>query len=436
MSTFLLLRDAVVSSRLPPFSLGRSGDKLTITIFENARVLNETADGYREDCHVVVEDGRIAAVDSGPAHVANAEVIDVRGGTLLPGLIDVHIHAKLSSANATQLLNHPTTYSSAHAARMLRHALDCGFTSLRDVGGGDHGLAQALEDGLIPGPRLFYAGRTLSMTGGHGDLRPGHEDVEPCGCSRMNMIAHVVDGADEVRRAAREELRMGAHCIKIMLSGGVLSPTDPIWMQQFTDEEVRAAVEEAARWRRYVAAHAHTAEAVLRAAQLGVRTVEHATLITTEAADALRDADGFAVPTLAVVMALTERGDALGLPAAAAAKAKEIVHLAMQGFETAWRADLPLGFGTDLPGDVFDMQAREFLYRREIQPAAAILRSATLTGAEILGRPDLGRIAPGATADLLVVDGDPLEDIALLAEDGRRLRAIMKAGNFHKREAG
>lgn len=411
-------------------------DQLTIIIFENARVLNETADGYREDCHVVVENGRIAAVDTGPARVANAEIVDVRGGALIPGLIDVHIHARLSSANAAQLLDHPSTYSSAHAARMLRHALDCGFTSLRDVGGGDHGLAQAIEDGLIPGPRFFYAGRTLSMTGGHGDMRPSHEDVEPCGCSRMNMIAHVVDGADDVRRAAREELRMGAHCIKIMLSGGVLSPTDPIWMQQFTDDEVQAAVEEAARWRRYVAAHAHTAEAVMRAAQLGVRTVEHATLISAEAADALRDAGGFAVPTLSVVMALTERGEALGLPAAAAAKAKEIAHLAMQGFETAWRAGLPLGFGTDLPGDVFDMQAREFLYRREIQPAAAILRSATLTGADILGRPDLGRIVPGATADLLVVDGDPLEDIALLAEDGRRLRAIMKAGQFHKREPG
>lgn len=402
-------------------------------MFENARVLNETADGYREECHVVVENDRIVAVDAGPSRLQDAEVVDIRGATLMPGLIDVHVHARLSSANAAEILGHPATYSTAHAARMLRHALDCGFTSLRDVGGGDHGLARALDDGLIPGPHLFYAGRTLSMTGGHGDLRAGHQDVEPCGCRQMHMIAHVVDGEDEVRRAAREELRMGAHCIKIMLSGGVLSPTDPIWMQQFTDAEVLAAVEEAARWRRYVAAHAHTADAVMRAAQLGVRTVEHATLIDAEAAAALRDAGGFAVPTLSVVMALTERGDALGLSAAVAAKAREIVDLAMLGFETAWRADVPLGFGTDLPGNVFEMQAREFLYRREIQPAAAILRSATVTGADILQRPDLGRIAPGAAADLLVVDGDPLEDIALLAEDGQYLRVIMKAGQFHKR---
>ncbi len=403
-------------------------------VFENARVLNEAANGYRDDYHVVVEDGRIKAVESGPSGLRDADVIDLRGDVLLPGLIDVHTHPRLSSASAAQILGHPPSYTTAHAARMLKHALDCGFTTLRDVGGGDYGLAKALEDGLISGPRLFYAGRTLSMTGGHGDLRPQEQDVEPCRCHLMNSIAHIVDGADAVRQAAREELRMGAHCIKIMLSGGVLSPTDPIWMEQFTDEEVAAAVEEAARWRAYVAAHAHTAEAVARAARLGVRTVEHATLITPEAAALLKDAGGFAVPTLAVVMALLERGDSLGLPPAVRDKAKSLTELAVQGFETAWRSGVPLGFGTDLPGELFDMQAREFIYRRDVQPADAILRSATVVGADILQRPDLGRISPGAVADLLVVDGDPLEDIAILAEDGRRLLAILKAGRFHKRD--
>lgn len=407
---------------------------MSTIIFENARILNEAADGYQVDCHVVIEHERIVAIEGGRARSASADIVDCRGRILMPGLIDVHTHPRLSSASAAQILAHPPSYTTAHAARMLKHALDCGFTTLRDVGGGDHGLAKALEDGIIPGPRLFYAGRTLSMTGGHGDLRTADNGVEPCRCHLMNAIAHIVDGPDEVRRAAREELRMGAHCIKIMLSGGVLSPTDPIWMEQFTDAEVTAAVEEAARWRSYVAAHAHTADAVSRAARLGVRTVEHATLISAEAAADLRNAGGFAVPTLAVVMALIEKGDMLGLPPAVRGKAQELTQLAMQGFETAWRAGVPLGFGTDLPGDVYDMQAREFIYRREVQPPAAILASATLIGADILRRPDLGRIAPGATADLLVVDGDPLEDISVLADDGRRLRAIMKSGRFHKRD--
>lgn len=407
---------------------------MSFTIFENARVLNAAANGYREDCHVVIEDDRIIGIDDGPARSASAEVIDVRGRVLLPGLIDVHTHPRLSSASAAQILAHPPSYTTAHAARMLRHALDCGFTTLRDVGGGDHGLAKALEDGVIPGPRLFYAGRTLSMTGGHGDMRTPDDGVEPCLCHLMNPIAHIVDGPDAVRKAAREELRMGAHCIKIMLSGGVLSPTDPIWMEQFTDAEVTAAVEEAGRWRAYVAAHAHTADAVSRAARLGVRTVEHATLISAEAASELREAGGFAVPTLSVVMALLEKGDMLGLPPTVRDKSRELAHLAMKGLETAWQAGVPLGFGTDLPGDVYDMQAREFLYRREVQPPAAILASATIIGADILMRPDLGRIAVGAIADLLVVDGDPLADISILAEDGRRLAAIMKSGRFHKRD--
>lgn len=407
---------------------------MTLVVFENARILDTAAGSYRDDCHIVIEGGEIKAVDIGPAHHGEADVIDVRGRVVMPGLIDVHTHPRLSSVHASEIVGHPPSYTTAHAARMLKHALDCGFTTIRDVGGGDAGLAKALADGVIAGPRLFYAGRTLSMTGGHGDMRTPYEDVEPCRCHLMNSIAHIVDGPDAVRKAAREELRMGAHCIKLMLSGGVLSPTDPIWMEQFTDDEVTAAVEEAARWRAYVAAHAHTAEAVERAARLGVRTVEHATLISPEAAAHLREAGGYAVPTLSVVMALIERADELGLPPAIHGKAKELTHLALQGLETAWRAGVSVGFGTDLPGGLYSMQAREFLYRREVQPAAAILASATTVGAEILQRTDLGRIAPGATADLLVVDGDPLEDIAILAEDGRALRVIMKAGRFHKRD--
>lgn len=407
---------------------------MPIFIFENARLLDESGNNYRGNCHLVIEGERIVAVDEGRAPNSAGEVIDVRGRIILPGLIDVHTHPRLSSPHAAEIIGHPPSYTTAHAARMLRHALDCGFTTLRDVGGGDHGLARALEDGVIAGPRLFYAGRTLSMTGGHGDFRTPDQDVEPCRCHLLNPIAHIVDGPDAVRKAAREELRMGAHCIKIMLSGGVLSPTDPIWMEQFTDEEVAAAIEEAGRWRSYVAAHAHTADAVSRAARLGVRTVEHATLISPAAAIELRDAGAFAVPTLAVVMALIERGRDLGLPPSVEGKVREITDLAMTGFETAWRNGVPLGFGTDLPGELYDMQAREFLYRREIQPAAEILASATSVGADILRRPDLGRIAPGALADILVVDGDPLDDISILADNGRALRIIMKAGRFHKRD--
>lgn len=401
-------------------------------VFENARVFDGLGATYAERMHVVVEGQTIRAVEEGPAGLNDADVIDLGGAVLMPGLIDVHVHTQLSSPNAAEMIGHPASFAAAHATRMLRHAIDCGFTSMRDVGGGDIGLARAIEKGLIPGPRLFFAGRTLSMTGGHGDVRSPEADVAACGCGLVHRVAHVVDGTDAVRRAAREELRRGAHCLKIMMSGGVLSPTDPIWMAQFSDEEISVAVQEAARWRTYVAAHAHTADAVERCARLGVRTIEHATLVTPAAAAAARDAGCFIVPTLAIVMALIERGEMLGLSEAVRGKAAEVTALAFEGFETACRSGVPLGFGTDLLGDLFNMQSQEFLYRAEFQPADAILRSATSIGADILKRPDLGRVAAGATADLIVVDGDPLADIGLLAEDGRRLPIIMKEGRFHK----
>jgi imidazolonepropionase-like amidohydrolase len=403
-------------------------------VFENARVFDGVSTEYSEVGQVVVEGTMIKSVGDRLEQTGDADIVDLRGAVLMPGLIDVHVHTQLSSPNLNVMMGHTASYAAAHATRMLKHAIDCGFTSLRDVGGGDIGLAHAVNNGLIPGPRLFFSGRVLSMTGGHGDVRAPEAEVAACGCGLINRVAHIVDGVDEVRHAAREELRRGAHCLKIMVSGGVLSPTDPIWMEQFTDAEIAVAVEEAKRWRTYVAAHAHTADAVERCARLGVRTIEHATLVTPAAAAAARKAGCFIVPTLAIVMALLERGDELGLPEAVRGKAKEVTALAFEGFEIAHSSGVPLGFGTDLLGDLYDMQCQEFLYRRDVQSADAILRSVTSIGADILQRSDLGRITPGATADILVVDGDPLHDIGVLAANGRHLPIIMKEGRFHKRD--
>jgi imidazolonepropionase-like amidohydrolase len=315
---------------------------------------------------------------------------------------------------------------------MLGHALDCGFTTVRDVGGGDAGIARAVADGLIRGPRVFFAGRALSMTGGHGDFREPFSDVGTCRCSADGRVALVVDGEDAVRAAAREELRRGAHCIKIMLSGGVLSPADPIWMDQFTDREVTAAVEEAARRRKYVAAHCHPASSIARAAILGVRTIEHATLIDESSAAAVKSAGAYVVPTTVIVRALLDDAKAGRLPDWMSAKLAEVSDQSLRGLEIMDRSGLKIGFGTDLLGHLHTHQTREFLIRREVQSAAAILRSATAVNAEILMEPQLGKIQPGCCADILIVDGDPLEDIGVLAQDGRSLSAIMKAGEFVK----
>ena len=398
----------------------------------NARIFDGVHAEYLDDSVVVVEGDRIVAVERATGAAVKGEVVDVAGKTLMPGLIDAHCHVLGSSLQVTDVETQPLTYVASYASKMLGHALDCGFTTVRDVGGGEAGIARAVADGLIRGPRVFFAGRALSMTGGHGDFRDPFSAVGACGCSAEGRVALVVDGEDAVRAAAREELRRGAHCIKIMLSGGVLSPTDPIWMDQFTDREVTAAVEEAARRRKYVAAHCHPPSSIARAAKLGVRTIEHATLIDESSAAAVKTAGAYVVPTTVVVRALLDDAKAGRVPSWISEKLGEVSEQSLKGLEIMDRSGLKVGFGTDLLGHLHTHQTREFLIRREVQSAIAILRSVTSVNAEILMETHLGRIRPGYYADILVVDGDPLEDIGVLAEDGRKLSVIMKAGEFVK----
>jgi imidazolonepropionase-like amidohydrolase len=405
------------------------------TTFINARIFDGVGDDYLAETRVVVDGDRIAAVEREVGGPSEGNLIDVAGKTLMPGLIDAHCHVLGSSLKVSEIETQPLTYVASYASKMLGHALDCGFTTVRDVGGGDAGIARAVTDRLIRGPRVFFAGRALSMTGGHGDFRDPFSEVGACGCSAAGRVAHVVDGEDAVRAAAREELRRGAHCIKVMLSGGVLSPTDPIWMDQFTDREVTAAVEEAARRRKYVAAHCHPPDSIARAARLGVRTIEHATLIDETSAAAVKSAGAYVVPTTVIVRALLDDAKSGLLPGWMSAKLAEVSDQSLHGLEIMDRMGLKIGFGTDLLGHLHTHQTREFLIRREVQTAAAILQSATSVNADILMEPHLGRIQPECHADLLIVDGDPLEDIGALAQDGRTLTAIMKAGEIVKRRS-
>jgi imidazolonepropionase-like amidohydrolase len=402
------------------------------TTFINAKIFDGMRGDYLDESIVVVEADRIVEVSRTRGASTGGDTVDVGGKTLMPGLIDAHCHVLGASLKVTDVEAQPLTYLTGYAAKMLGHALDCGFTTVRDVAGGDAGIARAVAEGLIRGPRVFFAGRALSMTGGHGDFRDPFAGVGDCGCSADGRVALVVDGEDAVRAAAREELRRGAHCIKIMMSGGVLSPADPIWMDQFSDREVIAAVEEADRRRKYVAAHCHPPSSIARAAKLGVRTIEHATLIDESSAAAVKTAGAYVVPTTVIVRALLDDAKAGRLPSWMSAKLAEVSDRSLEGLELMERSGLKIGFGTDLLGHLHTHQTREFSIRREVQPAAAILRSATAVNAEILLEPQLGKIQPGCHADILIVDGDPLADIGVLAQDGRRLSAIMKAGEFVK----
>ena len=405
-------------------------------LLRNARVF----DGRNADCpegvEVLVENGTIREVSDRPIAAADARVIDVGGRTLMPGMIDAHIHAYASDVSVHKLEAHGEAYRSAYAARMLGHALNCGFTAVRDVGGGDYGLSQALADGLIRGPRLFYAGRFLSMTGGHGDFRQLHEHGHSyCACGASNAFGVIADGVDAVVRAAREELRRGAHCIKIMGSGGVASPTDPIWMNQYREDEIRAIVNETAERRCYTAAHCHPASAIRRCTEFGVRSIEHGTLIDDETAEFVAKTGNYIVPTMAIIFGLKEMGRELGFPEVSQRKVDVAYAKAVSGMDSMRRAGVKIGFGTDLLGKLHVMQCREFTIRREVFSPLEILRQATSISAEMMmmeGR--LGCVAAEAHADLIVVDGDPLADIGLLTADGKNLRLIMRAGEIVKNE--
>src|SRR5215469_4238722 len=267
-------------------------------IFANCAVLDGTHTECREDHHVLVEGDRIREVSDRPLDSAGAEIIDLRGRTLMPGLIDAHVHVVAVDPVLARLSEQPPSLVTLQAARVLEGMLQRGFTTIRDAGGADAGFAEAVEEGLVRGPRVFPSGRALSQTGGHGDLRPRTRSVVTCACCEEGAgIARIADGLAECRRAARDELRKGATQIKIMASGGVASPYDPVWNLQYSEEEVRALVEEARAWRTYVMAHAYSAEAIRRSIDFGVRSIEHGNLIDFTTAEHVAGAEGFVVPT-------------------------------------------------------------------------------------------------------------------------------------------
>ena len=258
---------------------------MTITVISGGNVLDLSQGALLEHHHVVIEDGHIVEVTDRPVDLPGARLIDARGKTVMPGLIDCHVHVLASNANLGTSAAQPNILAVIRALPVLSAMLGRGFTTVRDAGGADWGLTQALEGGLIPGPRIFPSGKALSQTGGHGDFRPRGDTLEPCSCCfRAGAIARVVDGVDAVRLAVREEIQKGATQIKIMASGGVASPTDPIGNTQYSEDEIRAIVAEAEAANTYVMAHAYTGRAISRAVRCGARTIEHGNLVDEDAA--------------------------------------------------------------------------------------------------------------------------------------------------------
>ncbi|MBS0221686.1 MAG: amidohydrolase family protein [Proteobacteria bacterium] len=403
-------------------------------LFKNASLLDPRWDEARGGYEVLVEGDRIKEVSDKPIKAANARAVDCGMRTLMPGLIDCHVHVFLSEVNIRNLENVPLTLMTARAADLMKGMIDRGFTTVRDTGGADWGIKAAVESGLIVGPRLFISGRAIGPTGGHSDSRRRTDTGAPCGCcNAMVYCMAVADGADEVRRTVREQMRQGADQVKIMCSGGVASPYDPLDSLQFSEAEIAAATDEARNFGRYVLAHAYTPEAITRAVSNGVRTIEHGNLIDEKAAKLLKSRGGYMVANLVTYFVMKERAAQFGMTADMLAKNDIVLEGALKSLEICKKAGVKVGYGSDLLGQLQVEQSREFLFRAEVLKPLEIIRQATIVGAEVLRHEGkLGIVAPGAFADLIVVDGDPVKDLKLFLDQGAHLPAIMKAGQFHK----
>lgn len=404
-------------------------------VFRNARIFDPGHDSLLDGHEVLIEGGTIREVSDRPIASQGAEVIDCGGRTLMPGLIDCHVHVVLSEVSISRLETMPLTLMTAHAMSLMGAMLDRGFTTVRDTGGADWGIKAAVDQGLFPGPRLFIAGKAIGPTGGHSDPRRRTDVAGPrchC-CNAMAFSMCLADGVAEVQRAVREEMRQGCDQVKIMMSGGVASPFDPLDSLQFSLGEVRAAVEEAHAFGRYVCAHAYTPEAITRAAECGVRTIEHGNLVDEPSAALMAEKGMFLIPNLIAYYAMKERASEFGMNPEMLAKNDLVIDGGLKSLEICRNAGVPIAFGSDLLGQLQVDQSREFALRSQVMSPIEILRSATVVGAQVLRQEGkLGCIAPDAHADLLLVDGDPLADLGVLAGQGERLAMIVKGGAFHK----
>ena len=400
-------------------------------LFSNATLLDSehrAQPGYS----VLVTGGQIAAVEQGAIEAPDIDQsIDLKGKILMPGLIDAHLHLGVPPMNFAEMTYYLDSYFSIHAAKMAALMLQQGFTTVRDAGGVDSGLIQAIDTGLINGPRIFSAHSMITKTGGHGDTRYQHAPVDTCACHFIGVGTLVADGVDGVRKATRELLRRGATQIKIATSGGVVTERSSIHASAFSSEEIRAMVAEANDAETYVMAHAHGRDGIRRAIENGVRTIEHCSFLNEALAELMVKHQAYMSPTLFMAEALLADKE---LPLVIHEKMAAALEAMFVALKFAYAKGVKVGFGSDAFGPPLPRHAEEFLIRARDEDPYQVILAATAVNAAMLQQQDkLGVIKKHAYADLIVVDGNPLQEISLLADvQGRPIKLVMKAGKIYK----
>jgi len=402
---------------------------MIVTVSQGA-VLDTATMELVENQTVVIEGDRIVDVVDGPAPVVADLDIDAKDQFVMPGFIDGHVHNSIVTLNFRRQSAMSDVERGINMALLAEANLRRGFTTVRDTGGDNRGLMRAIASGACAGPRIVQAGRVLSQTGGHGDLRPSREVAIDCGCQiHGDYFGFVVDGVDACRKAARQAIRDGSDFIKIMASGGVASPSDPFDSVQFTAAEVRAITVETDHRHTYTTAHAYLPDAIRQAVDNGVKCIEHGNGIDAATADHLAGLGVVVVPTLVTYKAMQEVGAKMGMPQVNVDKNNGVFDMGRAAIEIAKAAGVELGFGTDLLGETQTWQNQEFAIRSELEPAADILRSMYVTNAKLCRlEGQIGTLTPGAYADVVVSRANPLERLAALAEPAANLSTIIHGG--------
>ncbi|HVN85566.1 MAG TPA: amidohydrolase family protein [Candidatus Binatia bacterium] len=411
---------------------------MTTTVFRNCTLLDCTGAELAPRSTVIVDGGHIAKVVRGsePVLPSGAVRIDCGGRTLMPGLTDAHVHAAIIETDPGKARRDSPATAALRIKDVLEQTLAAGFTTVRDAFGLDWGFAQATERGLVRGPRILFVGSCLSQTGGHGDWREPHSNHAPIeGIYGLTATPRICDSPDEMRRAAREMLRTGAHGIKIMAGGGCMSPTDEIEHTQFTVEEMAAACYEARAVEKIALAHVYTPRGIMNAVEAGVRSIEHGNFLDEESAASMREAGAYFVPTLTTYEVISAYGESQGIPRKMIDKINKAKAGGLESLKVARAAGLTICSGSDVLSSMQPFKSMELRLKASVLGAHDAILSATRANAELFGMADqLGTIEPGKLADVIVVDGQPLDDIGVL-QDANKVVLVMRDGQIMKQTA-
>jgi imidazolonepropionase-like amidohydrolase len=407
---------------------------MTDILVKNARVIDGSQDRPSDAIDIRLSDGHVQEVGASLSAPDTATVIDAKNSFVMPGLIDAHVHVNAQNANLKENAALPDAIATVGTMNLMQAMLARGFTTVRDLGGASGPLRKAMEMAPVQLPRLNICGKALSQTGGHTDQRGPFDDRPvPAWPVTVGAMGVICDGVPELRKAAREQFRTGADFLKLMANGGVSSPSDPIHFLGFSREELVAAVEEATNAGSYVAAHLYTDEAILRAIECGIRSLEHCNLITSETARLAAQMGCIACPTLITYDKLKSEGESMGLPPASIAKVDDVRLRGLESLTIMQDAGLPMAYGSDLLGGMQPHQSGEFELRGQVLSPLTVIRSTTVIAAELLRMEGLiGTLQPGAFADLILLERNPLEDLSIFSGQGEGIKTIVKDASIVK----